>query len=176
MVERTFEGKKVYYSGSIKGAPEADPEFAWKLVQYMIENGAEILSEHVAARSKEEMDTVRARNIGMTVQEMLAQPEPWFGIRRQDLDWVDEASHVVAVINAPSHGVGMELEHAILKPRLGLNTTPILCLVHEDLSEKVSFMIRGVSKGETPYFYIETYTDLETAKSTVSKFLMDEIK
>ena len=45
-----FTGKKVYYSGSISGVPEPDPEFAWKLVRYMIDNGADVLSERVAAR------------------------------------------------------------------------------------------------------------------------------
>ncbi len=174
--ERRFDGKRVYYSGSIKGAPEIEPDFAWQLVQYMIENGANVLSEHVAARNQQEMDEVKARNLGMSVQEMLKQPEPWFGVRRQDLKWVEEATHVVAVVNAPSHGVGMELEHAILKPRLGLNTTPILCLVHEQLSEKLSFMVRGVSKDETPCFYVKTYKDLETAKASVSRFLNDELR
>lgn len=166
-----FDGKKVYYSGSIKGAPEIEPDFAWNLVQYMAQNGAVVLSEHVAARDKEEMDLVRAKNIGVDLQQMLSEPEPWFGIRRQDLKWVDEATHLVALINAPSHGVGMEIEHAILKPRLGLNQTPILCSVHENLANKVSFMIRGVAENETPYFYLKTYTDLDSAKSEIYKFL-----
>ncbi|OGM09117.1 hypothetical protein A2Z67_05925 [Candidatus Woesebacteria bacterium RBG_13_36_22] len=174
--ERIFDGKRVYYSGSIKGAPEIEPDFAWQLVQYMIENGANVLSEHVAARNQQEMDEVRARNLGMSVQEMLKQPEPWFGIRRQDLKWVEEATHVVAVVNAPSHGVGMELQHAILKPRLGLNVTPMLCLVHEQLNDKLSFMVRGVSKNESPYFFLETYKDLEAAKSSVEKFLTGNLK
>lgn len=176
MSERLFEGKKVYYSGSIKGAPEIEPDFAWRLVRYMTENGAVVLSEHVAARNQQEMDEVRARNIGMTVKNMLKQPEPWFGIRKQDLKWVEEATHVVALVNAPSHGVGIELQHAILKPRLGLNTTPILCLIHEQVVDKLSFMVRGLSKDETPCFYLETYRDLETAKSSVKKFLTGDFE
>lgn len=176
MTVRIFEGKKVYYSGSIKGSPEADPEFAWKLVRYMVEGGAEVLSEHVAARSQQEMDEVRARNIGMTVSEMLSLPEPWFGIRKQDLKWVEEATHVVALINAPSHGVGMELQHAILKPRIGLNITPVLCLVHEQYADKISFMIRGVSKEEAPYFSLHTYQDLDTAKNSIRTFLSADNK
>ncbi len=170
--ERVFEGKTVYYSGSIKGMPEIEPDFAWQLVQYMISSGADVLSEHVAARNQAEMNEIRARRVGMTVQVMLAQPEPWFGIRRQDLEWVEKASHVVAVVNAPSHGVGMEIQHAILKPRLGLRPTPVLCLVRERLLEKLSFMVRGISGEENPYFYLKTYTNLETAKVAVSEFLV----
>lgn len=170
-VEGLFTDRKVYYSGSIKGAPEIEPDFAWNLVQYMIQNGAIVLSEHVAARNKDEMDELLGRNISDEIRELLSGAEPWIGVRRQDLKWVDEATHMVALINAPSHGIGMEIEHAILKPRLGLNRTPVLCLVHENLADKVSFMVRGVAKDETPFFYLQTYTDLNSAKSEIFKFL-----
>lgn len=171
-----FLGKKVYYSGSIKGSTEIDPEFAWKIVQYMSENGAKVLSEHVAARSKDEMNTLLLGNVGKEIQELLKGQEPWFGIRKQDLDWVDEATHVVALINAPSHGVGIELEHAILKPKLGLNKTPILCLVHKDLFDKVSFMIKGISIEESDVFYLKSYSDLESVKLLVKDFLLDKME
>ncbi len=166
-----FYGRLVYFSGSIKGAPESDPEFAWKLVQYMGINGADVLSEHVAARNQEEMDQIRARRTGQEIQEMLAQQEPWFGIRKKDTEWVDQASHVVALVNAASHGVGMEIERAILKPRMGLNVTPILCLVHEQVLDRLSYMIKGVSKEECPVFYLNTYTDIKNAQSIVYSFL-----
>lgn len=175
MAERLFEGKKVYYSGSIQGVAEIEPDFAWNLVRYMINNGAVVLSEHVAGRNRNERDEIRARNVGMTVEEMLKEPEPWFGIRKQDLNWVDEATHMVALVNAPSHGVGMELEHAILKPRLGLNLTPILCLVHEGAAEKLSYMIRGVTTDESPCVYIRTYNDLKSAQLLVEKLLTEKM-
>lgn len=134
----------------------------------MSENGAEVLSEHVAARNKAEMDQMRAKNTGHELPEI----DPWFEVRRQDLAWVDEATHVVALVNAPSHGVGVEIEHAILKPRLGLNETPILCLVDEQLKDKTSFMIRGVSEEECPVFSIETYDGLDSATESVKEFLL----
>lgn len=173
-VKRTklpFKGLKIYYSGSIKGAPEADPHFPWHLVQYMAENGADVLSEHVAARSQQEMDHIRAKRIGMTVQRLLANPEPWYGIRKQDIEWVDEATHMVALVNAPSHGVGMEIERALLKPARGLGVTPILCLIHQDLLSKLTFMIRGVAEEESRAFFLQPYTDLRHATSIIHKFL-----
>ena len=85
---KPFEGLKVYYSGSIKGSPEVDPNFAWKLVRYMSTNGAKVLSEHVAARNQKEMDKIRARNVGVTVAEYYQNPRPWFPVRRQDMAWV----------------------------------------------------------------------------------------
>jgi len=170
-MRKLFEGLKVYYSGSIKGTPEPDVEFPWKLVQYMARNGADVLSEHVAARSTKEMDEIRARRIGITIQQLKEDTQPWIGIRRQDLDWVNEATHVVALVNSPSHGVGMEIQRALDKPALGMNETPVLCLVHSELLPKLSFMVRGVTPKESPTFQLRAYQDLQQAQQHIFDFL-----
>lgn len=172
--KRPFEGLKIYYSGSIKGAREINPDFAWDLVQYMIGGGANVLSEHVAARNKTEMDQIKARRMGISVDALKKIPRAIYVrdvVRKQDLDWVDEASHVIALVNAPSHGVGMELQEAILKPRLGLNLTPILCLVHMDVCTGLSGMITGVRDDENSQFYVGVYQNLDEAKAMVHTFL-----
>jgi hypothetical protein len=177
--ERPFEGLKIYYSGSIRGAKEADPNFPWELVQFMKENGANVLSEHVAGRNKDEMDSIRATKLGMSVEELRGIPRELFVkdvIRKQDLEWVDEATHVVALVNAPSHGVGMELQEAILKPRLGLNETPVLCLIHKDLLDKLSGMITGVRNEESSKFYVRSYAGLADAQETIFEFLTGRLK
>ncbi len=167
-----FAGLKVYYSGSIKGASEIDPAFAWHLVSYMIEEGAEVLSEHVAARNPEEMRAILARRTGKSIQELWENPEPWFAVRTNDINWIDEATHFVALVNAPSHGVGMEIERALLKPQRGLPLTPILCLVHEHVLERMSWMIRGISAQECPVFFLKTYKNFDEAQSIVRTFLI----
>lgn len=169
--ENNLKEVKVYYSGSIQGVREAEPDFAWDLVQYMIGEGVNVLSEHVAARTKEERDKIKARNLGLDLKEMLSEEEPWFSIREADTKWVDEATHMVALVNAPSHGVGMEVERALLKPERGLPLTPILCLVHTDMLEKLSCMIKGVKQDDYPSFFLATYNDLEEAKEIVKDFL-----
>lgn len=167
----SFEGLKIYYSSSIYGTPESDPEFAWKLVQYMIQNGADVLSEHVAARNKQEMDEIRTRRSGINLQEFQENSKPWFVVRQQDIKWVDEATHLIALVNSPSHGVGMEIQRAIDKPKFGMNETPILCLIHSELFSKLSFMIRGVAPEESSLFQIQTYNDLNQAQQHISDFL-----
>lgn len=170
MAERLFEGRVVYYSGSIKGVPEPDPEFAWKLVQFMIDNRADVLSEHVAARNREEMALVRTKRMGAARAALMDNhPEPWYAVRRQDTEWVDQATHIVALVNGPSHGVGMEIERGLLKPERGLKRTPILALVRADLIDKLTWMIRGIEADE---FYLRQYTDLDSACQEVSRFLM----
>lgn len=168
--EKIFEGMKIYYSGSIRGVPNPDPEFAWKLVQFMIAKGADVLSEHVAARNHEEMDEIFARRSGVDRRKLA---EPWYEARRIDFEWVNEATHVVAVVNGPSHGVGMEIQRAIDKPRMGMNLTPVLCLVHEELFDKVTWMIRGVSAIESPVFRRAVYLALQDAQNKIEEFLLE---
>ncbi len=168
---KPFEGLKVYYSGSIKGTPELDPQFPWKLVQYMSENGADVLSEHVAARSQLEMDEIRARRIGISIQEYNEDPHPWVAVRRQDIAWVDQATHLVALVNAPSLGVGMEIQRALDKPKMGLNKTLILCLIQEEIAPRLSFMVRGITSEESPEFQLQTYQNLQQAQSHIFDFL-----
>lgn len=40
-----FASKKVYYSGSIHGVINHEPDFAWQLVQFMKLGGADVLSD-----------------------------------------------------------------------------------------------------------------------------------
>lgn len=178
--ERPFAGKLVYYSGSIKGTREAQPDFPWQLVQYMVENGASVLSEHVAARTPEEMDQIRARKCGLTIDELLAikQSEQWSKfIRRKDLEWVHQATHLVALVNGPSHGVGMEIQEALRKPQLGFNHTPVLCLIREDSLNSLSGMVSGISPevdGQIEFF-LKTYRDILEARAIILNFLTGKL-
>jgi hypothetical protein len=172
MTTHPYSKCKVYYSGSIKGIPEPDKELPWKLVRFMAEGGADVLSEHVAARSHKEMEEIRAKRIGDRMSEVENNPEPWFGVRKMDLEWVEEATHLVALVNSPSSGVGMEIQHAIDKPRMGLNKTPILCLVREDLADKITWMIRGLTSEEA---HLRTYKDYTEATQLIDKFLRNEL-
>lgn len=170
-MSKPFENLKIYYSGSMQGAPEPDPEFAWKLVQDMIQKGADVLSEHVAARNPQEKEEIIARRFGKTVDQLKANPQSDNDIYTQDLEWVDQATHLIALVNGPSHGVGMEIEHAILKPRLGLNETPILCLIQENIRPRLSRMVSGISLQKAPNFQLRTYQNLDQAKQHIFDFL-----
>ena len=165
-----FTGKTVYFSGSIRGVAEVDPDFAWHLVRYMGTGGANVLSEHVAGRSEEERMAMYAQRTGQVVDALRAEQEPWWGFRQQDVEWVDQASHFVALINAPSFGVGMEIERAILKPTRGLPSTPILALIDHRLLDSLSFMVRGITTEEAA-FHLRTYATLEDAQEHISDFL-----
>ena len=79
--------------------------------------------------------------------------------------------HVVALVNAASTGVGMELQRALDKPLMGMNETPILCLIHQDQLQKLSFMVRGVDPEESAVFHLHEYLTLHQAKQHIFDFL-----
>jgi len=134
----------------------------------MMDQGADVLSEHVGGRNQTERDDIFARRAGTDRREV---SEPWILARRVDMQWVDEATHLIAVVNSPSLGVGMEIERAIHKPERGLNETPILCLVRKDLLDGLSNMVRGVAADEAPQYKLKTYTTDDEAHSIISEFL-----
>lgn len=161
---------KVYYSGSIKGMPESDPEFPQKLVEFIEKCGAEVLSEHVAFSNKEKSNEVFFQKTGIDINKISKGLLPEI-IRKQDINWVDEAEVMIALVNSPSLGVGIEIQRALDKEKLGMRKTPILCLIREDLKDKLSFMVSGISLKETDVFYLRSYKDLEEAQKHIFDFL-----
>ena len=134
--ESLFEGAEVYFSASIVGAKQEEFMFASELVKYMKLNGANVLSEHVSEGDIDKRIQIFAKNIGMTPSQL--QKSKKFEretTRQEDHNWVDKASHFVALLNMEgSYGVGTEFDHTVRKPQLGGNSTPMLCLIPSDLS------------------------------------------
>ena len=168
--EKPFIGKKVYFSGPISVGTGEDLLFNHELVQYMKENGADVLSEHVGGRNIDETSEFFFNKFGQDVRTI---PNPWFLVREVDIRCVDKATHMVAIVNKPSLGIGVEIQRALDKPKMGLNTTPILCLIKADLLGSLSFMVKGVTREESPDFSIETYQGTESAKRIIQNFLIN---
>jgi nucleoside 2-deoxyribosyltransferase len=167
--EKPFAGKKVYFSGSIRGVPHPDPEFFYNLVKYMSDNGADVLSEHVAARTNMEMNEIRTRRLGFDINE-LKNPRP--AVRHNDIKWVDEADYVVAVVDTASTGVGMEIQEALRKHKMGMNLTPVLCLVMEERYENdLTWMVSGIDEEDSPVAEVRTYKDTKDAQRIITDFL-----
>lgn len=165
-----FKGIEVYFSGSIKG-DLPNREIGFELVKFIIENGGVVNSAHVAARSSEEMFETFVLMSGRGVGEDGKDARNAQMAYEVDMGWVDRATHLVAVIDGPSHGVGMEIMRALLKPKMGLNTTPIICFVHEDRKDKVSWMILGSNSEFPGVLELVTYSSIEDARRKLEKFL-----
>lgn len=169
---KPFEGKKVYFSNSLSGVQNIESNFGWHLVQFMKEGGADVLTEFVAARSTEERNRIFFEQLGF---ERKNTPESWKFIRRTDTRLVDESTHLVAEVSGASHGVGMEIERALLKPERGLNLTPALALVRGEYFNSLTWMIKGIDQKEAPGFELRTYRNLEDAISNVHDFLVSRV-
>jgi hypothetical protein len=170
-----FRERIVYYSGSITGVAEADPEFPELLVNYIQRGGAHVLDPHVAISRTLKPDAfveALAASHGITVTEWnsLDGDEQNVRIYTHDISFVNQATHVVTLLNGASTGVGMELQQALLKPHLGLPITPILGLVHASRFAALSPMIKG-AVGQHPAFVLEIYGSLDDAQGAICRFL-----
>lgn len=88
---------------------------ATKVVNFMKQNGAIILSEHVAATDDMKIsDKMFLENTGIDKSKYI-EPELSQLIREADMKWIDECTHFVALLTGTAFGVGMEIERALLK-------------------------------------------------------------
>lgn len=160
---------KIYFSASIRGA-NPDPALASKVVSHLQGLGHVVLSEHVAGKDSLAMNATLLEKTWID-RNTLSEPESSQFIRRVDMQWVDEATHFVAVITGPSLGVGMEIERAVLKPRLGMNNTPIYCFVPEEYLPQLSGMVRGIVE---PVFQLFTYKHSDEILAQLSALFADD--
>ena len=91
-------------------------------------------------------------------------------VYKLDTYLVDQATHLIIVLENPSFSVGMELERALSKPARGLPETKILGLIHKDKYQKLSKMVIG-AQGRG--FKIKKYKSILEIKQIVKSFLND---
>lgn len=162
--ELPFEGKKVYFSVGVRGQV-FNPDLGPQLVKAMQVGGAKVLDEHVVIKDPTDREHRFLENAGLMPKKGIELDQAY---RRMDMIWVDQATHLVAVVDAPSIGVGMEIDRALTKPERGLNPTPILALVHAANLDGLSAMVKGITE---PQFKLCTYYDIADAKRSVARFL-----
>jgi hypothetical protein len=166
--EKPFVGKNVYFSNSMQGIQNQEKDFGYNVVQYLLENGANVLDQHVGGRDQDERDRLFLVDNGF---ELNRSDNPWVAVEQADVKLVDKASHVIAFVDGASHGVGSEVQRAIDLYEFGINKKEILCLIQEDRFKDLSWMVRGKESHKYPNFHLETYKDLEDAKIKVFNFL-----
>ncbi|MBI2583422.1 MAG: nucleoside 2-deoxyribosyltransferase [Candidatus Aenigmarchaeota archaeon] len=155
--------KKVYFAGSIRNDP--DRNTMKELVRFIKSLGYPVLTEHVGADDPIES---HAKKLGITKEEHTAE-----AIERSDIEWLDQATHVVAEISWESTGVGREIEYGRMKGRFGKISAEVLCLYREDREFFASPMIRGMTPDRYPNVRVSAYKNLEEAKEMIRNFLSD---
>lgn len=101
---------KVYFSGAISGGRGRQPLYQ-KIVSFLKNLGAEVLSEHVAhAQVLHNESSLSAR-----------------GIYERDMHLIDLCDGLIAEVSTPSLGVGYEIATAVQRQK------PVLCLCEEGI-------------------------------------------
>ncbi|EKD67520.1 MAG: hypothetical protein ACD_48C00362G0003 [uncultured bacterium] len=155
--------KLVYFSGSVLGKLNQPQQLAIVLVNHIRSKGVEVLDVYAASR--------KYYDESEEIQKAKHQSEPWFTVETVDINDIDRSTHLIALVNGPSHGVGMEIQRAVDNVEMGKSRIKILCLVQERRLKEISWMIRGKQKKEYPNFSLKTYKNLEDAKKIVDSFL-----
>jgi hypothetical protein len=183
-----FTGCNVYLGAAIKGVKAVPDDFLWEVAQWMIQWNANVLSEHVAARTPDEMTRIFLARSGVDREAAAYPPQV---AREVDFMWVDECTHLIAFVDGSSTGVGMEAQRALdrfrgifweivawIAGKLGFRVweqtfrrPKVLCLVHESNLATLTWMLRGITPEMYPQFQLLTYTDLASVKKIIARFL-----
>ena len=164
-----FKGLKVYISTSLRGGLDPDFKLVQELAEYLKAKGAKILDEHVVKDKEQSFETLK-RRVKEDGEKLLYPEQPWFDIRRFDTKWVDEADLLIAFVNNPSLGVGMEIERALLRVERGLKPIPIICLVRKEKLDSLSWMVRGIKEEN---FYLIPYENSKEIIEAIQKIVLN---
>lgn len=154
--------KTIYFAGAIRG-DRIMAETMQKIVSYIKDLGFIVLTEHVGT---EDPIATFAGKIGKTKENLTAED-----IEKQDIQWLDQSTHVIAEISGASTGTGREIEYARTKGNFGKMPAKILCVYRKDREFYASPMIRGMSEDKYPNIKIKSYKNTKGLKKIINEFL-----
>lgn len=157
-----MDNKVVYFAGAIRGDRMMANNMRI-LVSFIQGLGLKVLTEHVVA--EDPIETF-ANKLGKAKDSLSAED-----IERQDIAWLDEATHVIAEISGASTGTGREIEYARTKKYFGKIPAKVLVLYTKEREFFASPMIRGMTVDRYPNMTIEAYTTLDEAQRIIQQFL-----
>ncbi len=143
---------KIYFAGAVRGDRIAALAMR-ELIQWLKREKHIVLTEHIAAED---------------INDKLLAVEV---IEKRDIDWIDQATHIIAEISGASTGTGREIEYARVKEKFGKVPARILCLYHIDCEFSASPMIRGMSNDRYPNVFVKSYGNIVEAKNLIENFL-----
>ena len=84
-------------------------------------------------------------------------------IFERDMNWLKESSKIIADVNEPSHGVGMEIMYAYI------HEIPVICLL-DTRNKPLSRMVEG-----SPHVILLVYDSKEDLVSKLSEFKLNKL-
>ena len=161
---------KVFYGAAIQGAEnrEKRANIHKTIIDTIKKQGFEVYTEHTTGKTYEEAIKKLEKSIGKLPKDELNRR---IYVRNKMIEGI-ESDIIAAVfeVSTPSLGTGVEIAHAYLRPRMGIKEIPILALYEKDYwPNKLSTMIRGISKKELPKFTLIEYTNIEDVEKIIQE-------
>lgn len=167
---------KIFYGGAIQGAEnrEKRANVHRTIIDTIKKNGFEVYTEHTTGKNYDEAIEKLEKAIGKLPEKGKKRR---IYVRDKMIEGVEgDIKAAVFEVSDPSLGTGIEIAHAYLRPRMGLQKIPVLCLYEKDYwPNKLSTMIQGISEDKIQDFYLEEYADIENLKKITVTFLKDKI-
>jgi len=166
----------VFYGGAIQGAQNRKmrAEVHQRIITKIKNLGYHVATEHTTGTTYAEAMKRLEESIGPLPKDELLRRRY---VRNKMIEYVE--SDIIAAVfelSIPSLGTGIEFAHAYLRPRLGLKKIPVLGLYQKEYwPNKLSTMIRGISKDEIPQVMIYDYEDVEDVENYLESFF-EQIK
>ncbi len=162
---------KIFYGAAIQGAENRKKRS--HVHQFIIDTikkqGYQVYTEHTTGKTYEEAIAKLEESIGTMPKDDI---ERRIYVRNKMIEGVEsDIAGAVFEVSTPSLGTGVEIAHAYLRPRMGLSEIPILALYEKDYwPNKLSTMIRGLSKKEAPTFEIKEYSNIDELGNIIQQF------
>ncbi len=161
----------VFYGGAIQGAQNRKIRASVNkaIIDKIKQLGYHVVTEHTTSTSHAKAMIELEKAIGpLPEDEMLRRQY----VREKMIDAVEgDIVACVFEVSIPSLGTGIEFAHAYLRPRLGLKKIPVLALYQKDYwPNKLSTMIRGISKESISHITIYDYETVDDAKQYLESF------
>jgi hypothetical protein len=133
--------------------------------------GYKVYTEHTTGKTYEEAIQKLEQAIGPIPKD---EHQREIYIRNKVIEAIEgDIKAVIFEVSTPSLVTGIEIAHAYLRPRIGLSLIPILALYEKDYwPNKLSTMIKGISKETVPHFTLKEYKNLEDGKKIINEFLI----
>jgi len=163
--------KRVFYGAAIQGSKNRKErshihEFFIKTIK---KHGFQVFTEHTTGRTYEEAIKKLELAIGPIPDDQFQRK---IFVRNKMIEAIEgDITAAIFEVSTPSLGTGVEISHAYLRPRLGLSTIPVLALYEKNYwPNKLSTMIKGISKEEVPNFTLKEYEDFRDINKILKDF------
>jgi len=164
--------KQVFYGAAIQGAKDRKErsQVHGFFITTIQKQGYEVYTEHTTGRTYEEAIQKLKKAIGPLPKD---EQKRRIYVRNKMIEAIEgDIKAAIFEVSTPSLGTGIEIAHAYLRPRTGLSLIPVLALYEKEYwPNKLSTMIKGISKEDVPHFTLKEYKTLEDGKEIINEFL-----